>query len=108
MQAGSTPNINSNDTYQTGNAIMGRINYSLLNRYLFTFTMRRDGYSAFGQKHPYATFPSAAFAWRISEENFFKTGLINDLKLRLSWGETGNRSIGIYDALARLATTKIG
>lgn len=102
MQMGSVPNINSDDTYQTGSALMGRINYSLLNKYLFTFTTRKDGYSAFGSRHPYATFPSAAFAWRVSDERFFKTSLINDLKLRLSWGETGNRSIGIYEALARL------
>src|SRR5699024_7378571 len=87
-----------------GDAMMARINYSLLNKYLFTASVRRDGYSAFGQQNPRATFPAAAFAWRISEESFFKEGFTNDLKIRVSWGENGNRDIGRYAALARISS----
>src|SRR5690606_33126625 len=68
-----------------------------------TFSMRRDGYSAFGKANPYAYFPAAAFAWRISNEKFFKSTKIDDLKLRLSYGVNGNREIGIYSALSEMA-----
>jgi TonB-dependent starch-binding outer membrane protein SusC len=106
LQAGINPSLNNNDTYSTANALMARINYSLLDKYLFTLTWRRDGYSAFGQKNPYAEFPSAAFGWRISEESFFNIDWIDNLKFRLSWGVNGNRAIGMYEALARLGTEK--
>jgi TonB-dependent starch-binding outer membrane protein SusC len=106
LQAGITPNLTNNDQYSTGNALMARLNYSLLDRYMITGTWRRDGYSAFGQKHPYAEFPSAALGWRISEESFFNVNWIDFLKLRVSWGANGNRAIGRYDALARLGTAK--
>lgn len=104
LSAGTSPSISNNDVISTGTAMMGRINYSLLNKYLLTLTLRRDGYSAFGQDNPYALFPSAAIAWRISEENFFNKKVVNNLKLRLSWGANGNRSISPYAALANLGT----
>ncbi|MCG6190522.1 TonB-dependent receptor [Maribellus maritimus] len=106
LQAGISPNLNDNDQYSTGNALMARLNYSLMDKYILTGTWRRDGYSAFGQKHPYAEFPSAAVGWRISEENFFNVNWIDNLKMRISWGANGNRAVGRYDALARLGTTK--
>lgn len=72
----------------------GRINYKLMNRYLFTFTGRYDGSSMFGANNRYGFFPSGAFAWRVSEEDFMK-GLkfINDLKLRFSTGVTGTQNL---------------
>jgi len=106
LQAGINPNLGNNDQYSTGNALMARLNYSLLDKYILTATWRRDGYSAFGQKHPYAEFPSAALAWRISDEDFFNVNWVDYLKLRGSWGANGNRAIGRYEALARLGTTK--
>lgn len=106
LQAGISPSLNNNDQYSTGNALMARLNYSFSDRYIFTATWRRDGYSAFGQKHPYAEFPSAALGWRISEESFFNVPWVNHLKLRVSWGANGNRAVGMYESLARLATTK--
>ncbi|MBE0653656.1 MAG: SusC/RagA family TonB-linked outer membrane protein, partial [Bacteroidales bacterium] len=106
LEAGGNPGISNNDTYSTGNAMMTRMNYTLLNRYLLTVSWRRDGYSAFGSDNKYATFPALALAWKISEEDFFPNSLINSMKIRASWGVNGNRDIGIYDALARLATTK--
>src|SRR5699024_2997927 len=83
-----------------------RINYNLSKKYLITASWRRDGYSAFGGKHPYAEFPALAIGWWISEEEFFKVNWLDHLKLRVSWGMNGNRGVGRYDALARLATTK--
>src|SRR5690606_32379278 len=95
----------NNDTKERGDALMGRVNYALLDKYLFTASLRRDGYSAFGQEQPRAFFPAAAFAWKVSDEGFFnKEGVLNRLKLRLSWGVNGNRAIGAYSALAQLGS----
>lgn len=105
LSFGTNPSLDSDDTETTGDAVMGRLNYTLLSRYLFTVSVRRDGYSAFGNKYPRATFPAAAFAWKVSDESFFQSELINSLKLRLSWGVNGNRDIGAYSALARLSST---
>jgi len=104
MQFGTVPNETSNDTQSGGNALMARLNYTLLGKYLLTTSVRRDGYSAFGLQNPTAIFPAVALAWRISDENFFKIDLINRMKLRLSWGVNGNRDIGIYAALAQLGS----
>lgn len=101
---GTNPTLSSNDVETTGDAAMARLNYTLLKRYLFTLSVRRDGYSAFGNKYPRATFPAAAFAWKMSDESFFHSDLINSLKLRLSWGVNGNRDINAYAALARLSS----
>ncbi len=106
LQGGINPNLVDDDQYSTGNALMARLNYSLKNRYLLTLSYRRDGYSAFGLNNPYANFSSAAVGWNIAEEDFFNKEICNYLKLRASWGTNGNRGIGRYDAMARLATTK--
>ncbi len=94
------------DQQSTGDALMGRLNYSYLSKYLLTLSMRRDGYSAFGQNNRRATFPSIATGWVISEEDFFSSESIDFLKLRLSWGENGNREIGRYAALSQLVAGK--
>ncbi|GEO04760.1 SusC/RagA family TonB-linked outer membrane protein [Adhaeribacter aerolatus] len=105
LQFGSNPSLNNTDTKETGDALMGRVNYTLLDKYLFTASLRRDGYSAFGQEQPWAYFPAAAFAWKISDEDFFNENwLVNRLKFRLSWGVNGNRAIGAYSALAQLGS----
>ncbi|MDR1865710.1 MAG: TonB-dependent receptor [Bacteroidales bacterium] len=106
LKSGIAQNLSSDDTYATGTALMGRINYTLLDRYLLTLSVRRDGYSAFGVSNPYAVFPSAALAWNISEEPFFRVQWIDNLKIRASYGVNGNRDIGVYEALAQLGTTK--
>lgn len=98
--------ISSNDEKSTGDALLARINYIFKDRYLLTGSVRRDGYSAFGQKHPRATFGSVALGWTMSEENFFNVQWIDILKLRASYGTNGNRGVGIYDALANLNTGK--
>lgn len=107
LSIGANPIIGSNDSRSTGDAFMARLNYGLLDRYLLTLSVRRDGYSAFGQKNPRATFPAVAFAWRISEEPFLANNQwLSNLKLRLSWGRNGNREIGQYAALSRMGTTR--
>lgn len=106
---GTSPMVGSDDIYRTGAAMMARIHYAYADRYLLTATVRRDGYSAFGQENPWAVFPSVALGWVFTEEPFFKRLNANWLeygKLRLSYGENGNRSIGEYAALMQLASKK--
>lgn len=71
----------------------GRLNYTLMDRYLLTATVRRDGSSRFSENNRWGTFPSVALAWRISKENFFEPlrRCINDFKLRISYGITGQQ-----------------
>ncbi|MBE0655111.1 MAG: SusC/RagA family TonB-linked outer membrane protein, partial [Bacteroidales bacterium] len=77
--------------------------YSLLDKYLVTATMRVDGSSRFGEGNKFGYFPSMALAWRISEEPFLKqTDFMSDLKLRISYGSTGNQEIGNYNSLMLL------
>jgi len=75
-----------------------RLNYSYKNKYLLQGSIRRDGSSVFGSNNSWGNFPSISVAWRINEENFMKNqSLISDLKLRASYGQTGNSSgIGPY------------
>ena len=73
---------------------IGRLNYTLLNRYLFTFTMRADGSSRFAKGHEWGYFPAAAFAWRVKEEAFLKdVDAVSDLKFRLTYGKTGQQNL---------------
>jgi TonB-linked SusC/RagA family outer membrane protein len=74
----------------------GRINYDYKGKYLFEANARYDGSSRFPANKRYGLFPSVSAAWRISEEEFFKVPMINDLKIRASWGELGNQNIGDY------------
>ncbi len=80
---------------------LGRINYSLANKYLVTFTGRYDGSSRFGDGNKWGFFPSAAGAWRFSEEAFAKDlSWLSYGKLRASWGSVGNQNIGLYGSQA--------
>ncbi len=84
------------------NSYLARVNYRFKDRYLFTVTAREDGSSRFGANNKFGFFPSGAFAWRVSEESFLKNNkLISDLKLRASYGITGNDGIGLYNSLSR-------
>jgi TonB-linked SusC/RagA family outer membrane protein len=103
LQFGTNPSVSNNDGVRTGDALMARVNYNFDERYLITASVRRDGFSAFGQQNPRAVFPAIALGWRLSEESFFpNSGWFERLKLRASWGVNGNRSVGDYAALARL------
>jgi TonB-dependent starch-binding outer membrane protein SusC len=98
--------LNLGDRQSTGDALMGRINYSFKSKYLLSATVRRDGYSAFGENNRRATFPSIGAGWVLSDEGFFKISQINFLKVRASWGENGNRNIDRYAALSQLQAGK--
>lgn len=72
----------------------GRVNYSFDSRYLVTASLRADGSTRFGENNKYGYFPSFALGWNIAQENFLSdSNVINDLKLRASWGETGNQEV---------------
>lgn len=86
------------DSYQL-QSYFGRVNYSLKDKYLLTATVRADGSSKFGTNHQYGVFPSFAAGWRLGEEDFIKKlNIFDNLKLRLSWGETGNSEIGTHNS----------
>ncbi|SEJ55141.1 TonB-linked outer membrane protein, SusC/RagA family [Dyadobacter sp. SG02] len=88
------------------NSWLGRINYSIDQKYIFTVSGRADGSSRFGKDKKWGYFPSAAFAWNISREDFLSNyKSISNLKLRLSAGVTGNQEIGQYLSLATLNST---
>ncbi len=99
------PRVGSSASRFAFNSYFARLNYSLLNKYLLTFTGRIDGSSKFGDNHKYAFFPSAAFAWKVSEEEFLKgNNVISNLKFRSSYGLTGNSEIPSYSSLSLLSS----
>ena len=80
--------------------VFGTVNYNYDSRFILSGTLRYDGSSRFGEENRFGIFPSVKVAWNIANENFMaKTNWINNLKLRLSWGQTGNDQIGNFDAL---------
>ena len=75
-------------------SFFGRVNYTLMDKYLATLTLRADGSSKFSEGHRWGYFPAAALAWRMSDENFLKdVNWLDNLKMRLSWGTAGNNRI---------------
>ncbi|MBZ4190413.1 SusC/RagA family TonB-linked outer membrane protein [Niabella beijingensis] len=96
--------FNSDDTRESADGMLARLFYSYDDRYMLTTSIRRDGYSAFGTSNPRATFFSGALAWTFTNEKFFKWDPLSNGKLRLSYGQNGNRSLAnAYVALANLA-----
>jgi TonB-linked SusC/RagA family outer membrane protein len=94
---GNSQNVSSYRKDYTLQSFLGRVSYSLLNRYLVTASYRADGSSKFTKNHKWAYFPSAALAWRVTEEPWMKNQkLLNNMKIRASWGETGNQGIDVY------------
>ncbi len=100
--------INQKSSYDNKRAInsfMGRINYGLDNKYLFTISYRADGSSVFGANNKWGYFPSASVAWRASQEEFINNlNLFSDLKFRGSWGITGNQAITPYATLDAISS----
>ncbi|ERJ99230.1 TonB-dependent receptor domain protein [Segatella salivae F0493] len=89
-------------------SFFGRANYSYLNRYMITATLRQDGSSRFGENHKWGTFPSISLAWRLSDEPFMKctSSWLDNLKVRLGFGVTGNQNgIGEYKSLSILSAS---
>lgn len=108
MGQGTSPIVpesyNSRNPYQML-SFLGRAEYNFSDRYLLTATMRADGSSRFGDNNKWGYFPSAAFAWRINEEEFIKRlDVFSNLKLRLSVGRSGNTAIPAFRTLSTLST----
>ena len=99
--------VSSNTIYVDESKLVsffGRMNYSLRDKYLLTLSVRRDGSSKFGPSKQWGLFPAAAFAWRLSDEPFFRRfSNLSDLKLRLSYGVNGNQTIPSYLAYSAYA-----
>ncbi len=107
LQSGSTYNQPESEATQWSlMSYLARVNYSYLNRYLLSVNARIDGSSRFGANNKYGFFPSASAGWRISEEAFMESikDFISNLKLRASYGFTGNTEIGVYESLATLGS----
>ena len=90
-------------------SFFGRANYSFADKYLITATMRADGTSRF-QNHKWGFFPSVALGWNVMKEDFMPTdGALSTLKMRLSWGQTGQQEVGgYYDTFAKFLTNQLG
>ena len=98
MEKGSgTKTIKSTYTESSLVSVAARLNYAYKERYMATVTMRTDGSSRFAKDNRWGWFPSAAVAWRASEEDFLKdVEWLDNLKLRVSYGITGNNNVGDY------------
>ena len=98
----NSPNFASNVPEYTLVSYLGRANLNILNKYVLTASIRQDGSSKFNPDNRYALFPSAAIAWKLKEEDFLKTStVVSDLKLRASYGVTGQQDgIGYYDYIS--------
>lgn len=106
MGTSPRPSISSGDGFNSLNSYFARANYSYKNKYLLTVTGRADGSSKFGVNSKYGLFPSGSVAWRLSEEDFVKKiDVISNLKLRMSYGQTGNQEIGSYVTQSFLGST---
>ncbi len=87
-------NVFSNGYFNSIASVFGKVDYAYDDKYLLSLTVRRDGSSNFGPNFRYGVFPAASFGWRLSEESFLKdVDVIDDLKLRVGYGITGNQSI---------------
>ncbi|MBO9592468.1 MAG: SusC/RagA family TonB-linked outer membrane protein [Niabella sp.] len=92
-----------NVTQRANIGYLARLNYEFANKYMLNASFRRDGASVFGSNTKWGDFGAAGLAWRISGEEFMKNvSLINDLKLKLSWGQNGNQGISPYGTLAKV------
>ena len=108
LSLGPTRRVGSGYSQWSLQSYLGRVNYTLEDKYLFTVTFRADGSSKFKGNNRYGYFPSGAFAWRMSEEPFIRNlNVFSDLKLRSSYGLTGNQAIGPYKTLNLLKTAEM-
>ena len=108
LQGGAQrPTVSSGASDWTLLSYLGRANYNLSDKYLFTVTGRYDGSSRFGENNKWAFFPSAALAWRAIDEDFMADQeIFDDLKVRISYGLTGNQAVDPYNSLAGMAVTE--
>lgn len=108
LQAAATPGIpNSGYSKSVLESFLARVNYNYNNKYLVTLSGRADGSSKYSEGNKWGYFPSAALAWKISNEDFFKDiNFISAFKLRTSWGLTGSQAISPYATLSQLYSGK--
>ena len=109
LQAAST--LSGATTFKQTNTLISfysRFNYNFDDRFLITGTIRRDGSSRFGSGNKWGYFPSGSVAWRLSKEKFFQVAPMSDLKLRASYGITGNQEIGNLNSITTLGATSTG
>lgn len=109
LQSGNVPlTPSSGDSRWALNSFLGRVNYNFNTKYFLTASLRSDGASRFGKNNKWGYFPSAALAWQIDKERFFEPlkDIFNTLKLRTSYGSTGNQEIGEYQSLSTLTSVK--
>jgi len=98
------PSLGINKSKETYLSYLGRLVYTLKDRYILTFTARADGSSKFWRDDQWGYFPAAAFAWRASDESFMQNqAIFSNLKFRASWGQSGFQEIGPYGTLASYA-----
>ena len=108
IQADQTPS--SSYTKQAMLSFFGRVNYTLMNKYLFSASLRADGSSVLAEGHKWGYFPALSAGWRITEEKFMEStkSWLDNLKLRLAWGISGNAAVNPYQTLATVSTTTPG
>jgi TonB-dependent starch-binding outer membrane protein SusC len=108
LGAGTTQSSSSKTSKYSLVSYLGRVNYAFMDKWLLTFSGRYDGSSRLSEGNKYAFFPSGAIAWKMSEENFMKNmETISELKLRGSFGKTGNQTVAPYSSFATLATVNV-
>lgn len=105
LSIGGNPNVSSYKNTRSIVSYVGRVNYGYKEKYLLSVSGRYDGSSVFGGNNPYAFFPSVAIGWRVNKEGFMKNiESVSNLKVRASYGVTGNQALPPYSALSQLGT----
>jgi hypothetical protein len=103
LSLGATQQTSSGYSADALQSYLGRVNYSYKDKYLLTASVRTDGSSHLTQK--YSTFPSVAVGWNLAKEAFMQNSKVfSDLKLRASYGQTGNQAVGAYATIAQITT----
>lgn len=103
LEIGDNFSVNTDASKSQQVSTMARLGYRFKGKYIADFTVRRDGYSAFGRGKKYGVFPAVGLSWNMSEEKFMENvRAVNNLKLRASWGKNGNRGVSAYSSLSSL------
>lgn len=106
LSLGENPFINTTASESSALSAMFRVGYKLMDKYMFNFTVRRDGFSVFGEGRKFGNFPSLGFGWLVSQESFMSgISSVEYLKLRYSYGKNGNRGIAPYTSLSNMNHT---
>ncbi|MEK6479398.1 TonB-dependent receptor [Catalinimonas sp. 4WD22] len=106
LEIGENFNIATAAGESTQLSAMGRLGYRYKSRYILDVSLRRDGYSAFGEGRKYGLFPAVGLSWNMIEESFLSdVQFLDNLKLRLSWGKNGNRGVDRYSSLSEIVST---